>query len=63
MFGRAMVLGKKERQRYFPVAGDLNARAQSNNSFNASGISLILIENFAVPQMLPAALIRALDSY
>jgi hypothetical protein len=30
-----------------------------NNSFNASGMSLIVIVNLAVPQRLPAASIRA----
>jgi hypothetical protein len=36
--------------------------ARSNNSFNASGISLDFIVNMAVPQILPAALIRALNA-
>jgi hypothetical protein len=38
------------------------AAAQSNNSFNASGISSTFIENSAVSQLIPAALIRALDA-
>ena len=38
----------------------LNQR--SNNSFDASGISLPVIDNLAVPQMFPAASIRALGS-
>jgi hypothetical protein len=36
--------------------------AAPNNSFNASGISLIFIVNLAVSQLIPAALIRALDT-
>jgi hypothetical protein len=34
--------------------------APPDNSFDASGISLLLIVNLAVPQILPAASIRAL---
>jgi hypothetical protein len=36
--------------------------AASNNSFNASGNSSTFIVNLVVPQLIPAALIRALGA-
>jgi hypothetical protein len=36
---------------------------RSNNSLNASGMSLDVVENLSLPQLLPAALIRALGCF